>query len=79
VTELANQIRTEIGKGRRRTGVDAALEQLSPSEQRELVAAILDPCVPLQAITSVMLARGIRLSTHSIRKARRGEIPCGVE
>ena len=62
---------------RRVTGLDRALAQLSADEQKELIEVIRDPLVPLVAISQVMRKRGITLSTHTIRKARSGEIPCG--
>jgi hypothetical protein len=76
MTELGTQLKAQAAQSRRKTGLDAALERLSPQERKELVNAILDPMIPLQAISTVMRQRGIILSTHSIRKARRGEIVC---
>jgi len=76
VSRLKEQIQEQAASSRRRNGVDAAIEQLPEGERADLISAILDPSIPLQAITEVMRQRGIRLSTHSIRKARRGELIC---
>lgn len=76
MSRLSEQIREQAATSRRRHGVDAALEQLSKEERKDLLEAILDPGIPLHAIAEVMRKRGIRLSTHSIRRARRGELVC---
>lgn len=76
MSRLSEQIRKKAATSRRRHGVDAALEQLSEEEKKDLLEAILDPAIPLHAIAEVMRNRGIRLSTHSIRRARRGELIC---
>lgn len=76
MSRLSEEIKEQAATSRRRHGVDAALEQLSEEERRDLLEAILDPTIPLHAIAEVMRKRGIRLSTHSIRRARRGELTC---
>jgi len=76
VSRLSEQIKEQAATSRRRHGIDAALEQLPEGERADLISAILDPSIPLQAISEVMRQRGIRLSTHSIRRARRGELIC---
>lgn len=77
--DLGSEIGNEVKRMRKRSGLDPVMEKLSPEDQRALVEAILDPEVPLQAISAVMQKRGLHLSTHSIRRARRGEIHCGPE
>lgn len=76
MSRLSEQIRDQAATSRRKNGIDAALEQLPEGERADLISAILDPSIPLQAISEVMRQRGIRLSTHSIRRARRGEMTC---
>jgi hypothetical protein len=72
VSRLGDEIREQAANSRPKNGVDHALEQLSDEEERrDLLEAILDPAIPLHAIAEAMRSRGIRLSTHSIRKARR--------
>jgi hypothetical protein len=77
VSRLGDQIREQAATSRRKHGIDTALAQLSDEEERnDLLQAILDPAIPLHAIAEAMRKRGIRLSTHSIRRARRGELIC---
>ena len=73
---LKDEFQRQAAK-RRRTALDNVLAQLSPDERKDLIAVILDPEVPLVAISEVMRRRGVTLSVHTIRRARRGEIDCG--
>lgn len=73
---LKDEFQKQAAK-RRRSSLDDVLAQLSPSDRKDLTAVIRDPLVPLVAISEVMRRRGVTLSAHTIRRARRGEIACG--
>lgn len=72
MTGLADEIRNQPPRRRRRNQIDVVLDQLDKGDKQALIDALNDHTISAIAILRVLQARGLHISESTISNYRRG-------
>lgn len=68
--KLLDEVRLASNGGPRKAKLISILETLSKEDARDLVKALLDPSISINALTRVLNRRGIEITQNPLREFR---------